>query len=553
MENKKFITILTIVVVIGIGVIYGMQGMFASEEGDTDYGVEESAPAEATGGYGVSSSHPLAVKAGMEVLENGGNAADAAVTVSYVLGVVEPFGSGVGGGGEMLIYPSGDDAPTVYQYREVAPQSGAVPDTFGIPGFVKGLEDVHSVYGSSETMSDLIDPAVAIAEDGFKVDGHLAERLSKASYRMVIDNLPNFFPEGKPIEQNETLKQPELAETMKAIQAEGAAGFYSGPIADKILEKETELVAEDLTSYEAVETEPVKGTFAGYTVYSSPPPLAGTTLIQSLQMAEMMNVASVQDNEIDLMHLIGEISKRAYDDRIKEIGDPKFTSNTTKPSKTLTSEAYSKEMTGTIDLDKLSKDYQVNDSISDKEGHDNTTHFVIVDKDGTMVSATHTLGNFFGSGANVAGFFMNNQMENFSTSDTSLNSVEPGKTPRSFITPSILTNGDKTIGIGSPGGKRIPMMMTQVLVRHLIFDQPIEEAINNEPRFYIEDNDIFTEEELDVDDIDALNKRGYEVFHEHSLDYYGGIQALIIDKKENQIYGAADKRRNGNWQVDTNE
>src|SRR5699024_5558645 len=174
----------------------------------------------------------------------------------------------------------------------------------------------------------------------------------------------------------------------------------------------------------------------------------------------------IQDNQRDYMHLIGEITKRAYDDRIKQVGDPEFTE--TESNDHLTSLEYTKKMAETISLDELSDEYEVNDSISDEEDQDNKTHFVIIEQDGTMVSATHTLGNFFGSGDYVEGFFMNNQMENFSTSDSSLNSIEPGKTPRSFTSPAIMTNGDKTIGIGSQDGKRNHKVMIKIFVRILL-------------------------------------------------------------------------------------
>src|SRR5690625_3811689 len=526
--------------------------MFESEESnDTDYGIEESEAIDTSEGYGVSASHPLAAKAGMDVLENGGNAADAAVAVSYVLGVVEPFGSGIGGGGEMLVYVQDDEQPTVFQYREVAPQSGAIPETFAIPGFVKGMETVNQKVGSgSMDMEDLIAPAIKIAEEGFQADKHLVNRLKKGSHRMPVEEMPDFFPDGGVLEVNETLKQPDLAKSLRLIQEEGAAAFYSGAIAGQILEHEETLVKEDLSNYTDTVTEAAHGTFAGYDVYAAPPPLAGITLIQSLQMAEQLNIASIKDNQRDYMHLIGEITKRAYDDRIKHVGDPDFTE--TEPNDYLTSTEYTKEMAETISLDELADEYEVNDSISDEEDHDNTTHFVIIDQDGTMVSATHTLGNFFGSGDYVGGFFMNNQMENFSTSDTSLNSIEPGKTPRSFTSPAIMTNGDKTIGIGSPGGKRIPMVMTEVLVRHLLFDESLEDAIEAK-RFYIEDNDIFTETELDTDVQSGLRARGYEIYRENDIDFYGGIQALVIDKKEDVIYGGADSRRSGIWQVARNK
>jgi len=551
-NNKKLITILAIIVVAGLVFIYAKQGMFESEESnDTDYGIEESEAIDTAEGYGVSASHPLAAKAGKDVLENGGNAADAAVVVSYVLGVVEPFGSGIGGGGEMLVYSPDDEKPTVYQYREVAPQSDAEPETFAIPGFVKGMETVNQEEGSgSMDMKDLIAPAIEIAEEGFPADKHLVNRLKKGSHRMPVEEMPDYFPDGSILEVNETLKQPELAESLKLIQEEGAAAFYSGDIADRILEHEETLVKEDLSNYTDTITEAAHGKFADYDVFSAPPPLAGITLIQSLQMAEQLNVASIKDNQQDYMHLIGEITKRAYDDRIKEVGDPDFTE--TESNDHLTSRDYTKKMAETIELDELSDEYEVNDSISDEEDHDNTTHFVIIDQDGTMVSATHTLGNFFGSGDYVEGFFMNNQMENFSTSDKSLNSIEPGKTPRSFTSPTIMTNGDKTIGIGSPGGKRIPMVMTEVLVRHLLFDESLEDAIEAK-RFYIEDNDIFTETELDTDVQSGLRARGYEIRELDDIDFYGGIQALVIDKKENVIYGGADSRRSGISLIDSNK
>ncbi|MCT1903661.1 gamma-glutamyltransferase family protein [Oceanobacillus sojae] len=548
MSNKKLITILTIVVAAGLVFVYAQQGMFEEEVTNTDYGVEQSETMNTAEGYGVSASHPLAVEAGMKVLEAGGNAADAAVVVAYVLGTVEPYGSGIGGGGEMLIYPYDADEPTVYEYRETAPESGARPETFAIPGLVRGMEELNNDLGSMD-MKDLIQPAIDYAEEGFKVDNHLVDRLGKGSYRMDVAELEEFFPNGEILEVNDTLVQPELADTLRHIQEDGADAFYEGLIADQIVENEDTLKAEDLSSYTAQTTEAAHGSFAGYDVYSAPPPLAGVTLIQSLQMAEQLNVASTEDNQRDYMHLIGEISKRSYDDRVENVGDRFFTDAMSADE--LTSAAYTQQMADTISLDELSEDYEVNDSISDEEDHDNTTHFVIIDQDGTMVSATHTLGNFFGSGDNVAGFFMNNQMENFSTSDDSLNSIEPGKTPRSFTSPTILTNGEKTIGIGSPGGKRIPMVMTQVLVKYLMFNEPFDEAVEND-RFYIEGNDIFTETELDKDVQSGLRARGYEIYNQTDIDFYGGIQSLVIDEESNTIYGTADSRRNGVWQADTN-
>lgn len=545
MNNKKIFTILTIIVVLGLAFVYAKQGMFTKENNDTDYGIEQSDVIDTTEGFGVSASHPLAVEAGMEVLRNGGNAADAAVAVSYVLGVVEPFGSGIGGGGEMLIYSNSEDKPSVYQYREVAPISGAEPETFAIPGLVKGMEEINEDYGT-KSMKELIQPAIDIAEEGFQVDKYLVNRLGKGSYRMDVENLPNFFPDGHLLEVNDTLKQPKLGNTLKMIQEKGADAFYSGEIANQILEHEPELKKEDLSSYSIVKTEAVKGKFADYDVYSAPPPLAGVTLIQSLQMADALNIGSVESDKKDYIHLIGEITKKTYDDRVKQIGDPNFMEKESESIKEISSVEYSENMADTISLEAVTEDYKINDSISDEEDHDNTTHFVIIDQDGTMISATHTLGNFFGSGDNVGGFFMNNQMENFSQSDHSLNSIEPGKTPRSFTSPTIITNGVRTIGIGSPGGKRIPTVMTQVLIKHIIYGEPLEDAVKAK-RIYVEDSDIFTESELDKDVQSELRALGYEIYQKNDVDFYGGIQALVIDNESEQIYGVADSRRGGVW------
>src|SRR5699024_8507044 len=167
------------------------------------------------------------------------------------LGVVEPFGSGIGGGGEMLVYSQDDEQPTSYQYREVAPQSDAEPETFAIPGFVKGMETVNQEEGSgSMDMKDLIAPAIEIAEEGFPADKHLVNRLKKGSHRMPVEEMPDFFPDGSILEVNETLTQPDLAKSLRLIQEEGAAAFYSGDIATQILNNEETLVKEDLSRSE---------------------------------------------------------------------------------------------------------------------------------------------------------------------------------------------------------------------------------------------------------------------------------------------------------------
>jgi len=549
MNNKVFISILTVVAVIGLAFVYYKQGLFENEtEEDAEYNVEDPKALESNEGYGVSASHPLAVKTGMEVLENGGNAADAAVAVSYALSVVEPYGSGMGGGGEMLILPADEEEPTAYQYREVAPESGAEPDSFAVPGFVKGMETINDDLGTKE-MDELMQPAVDYAEDGFEADKNLVSRLKKASYRMVTDDFPAFFSEGEVIEPKDEVVQPELADSLKAVQKDGAKAFYDGELTEDILDYEESLEPEDLKSYEMKTEKAAHGEVNGYDIYGAPPPLSGITFIQSLKMAEetVDFDPSKEENKAKYIHLLGEITKQTYGDRLTSIGDAEF--EDLDSMEELTSDAYVEDLVDSISKDSPSEGFELNDSVSDEEDYNNTTHFVVVDKDGTMVSTTNTLGNFFGSGNSVNGFFMNNNMENFSKKEDITNSAEPGKTSRSFTSPAIIKNDDKTIGIGSPGGKRIPIIMADVLYKYLIQDEELEDAIEAD-RVYVDNDDVLTEMDLEEDTEEELESMGYEVYtNDSDAEFYGGIQALIVDEESQSIYGDADKRRDGTWQV----
>jgi len=543
MSNKRLIMYLSIFVFVGVIFIYAKDGVFTSSDGP-DYGVEESEAIQTEQGYGVSASHPLAVEAGMQVLENGGNAADAAVAVSYMLGVVEPFGSGIGGGGVALINKDDGKAPTVYQYREEAPKSGGLPETFAIPGFVKGMEKINSDLGTM-SMAELIEPSIKMAVEGFPINNNLASRFERGASRMNVPEMPDYFPENRLLEANEELVQPELAETLTKIKNEGSKGFYEGEVAEALLDFVPEIEPSDLTNFEVEIKEPAHGKFAGYDVYSAPPPLAGVTLIQMLQMAELADIDDLE-NPVDYIHLFGEISKRAYADRLDNIGDPKLSPEI--DANRVTTADYSKRLIENFNPKEVSKNYKINDSISDEEDHDNTTHFVVVDKDNMMVSATHTLGNFFGSGDYVAGFFLNNQIDNYSLTNDSPNFLEPGKVSRSFTSPSILMNDEKTIGIGSPGGKRIPSVVSSILTKYLLLGGDWDETIA-EDRFYVEGTDIFTETELNKDVQGKLRLKGYEIYNITDPEFYGGIQALVYDKKAKELFGAADPRRPGTWQV----
>ncbi|MCP3031553.1 gamma-glutamyltransferase [Halobacillus sp. A1] len=515
---------------------------------DEDYKLNDTAPdEEEVGSYGVTSDSTMATEVGMKVLEQGGNAVDAAIAVSFVLGVGEPYGSGIGGGGTMLIHPEkgSDESPIVYDYREVAPESEDVPESgTGVPGFVQGMYDVHDDLGTVD-MEQLIEPSINVASNGVTVSETLHNRLSDAQYRMP--NLDHMYPDGEPIEAGEILKQQQLADTLRSIKDEGPDAFYKGHLADEITDSENKISNDDLQSYKVEVSEPIEGQFGDYDVLAPPPPSGGIMLLQSLEMADKVQIEDTKDKPIDFAMMMGMINGVSYKDRLEKIGDPGFTD---VPTKEMLSEDYIKELTSDIKGSDLSDEYRSNlDSDADLEDHENTTHFVVVDKDGMMVSATNTLSNFFGSGEYVEGFFLNNQLKNFSNNKNSPNKPEPGKRPFSYTTPAILAKNDNpVIGIGASGGRRITSVVAQQLVRTVKFNEPIQAAVE-EPRTFLElDEDTLQAENDYVLLEDPEEDSGVDVQYSDRTSYFGSVQGLVIDYENDNIHGASDPRRQGSWE-----
>ncbi|WP_285765785.1 gamma-glutamyltransferase [Peribacillus sp. SI8-4] len=483
--------------------------------------------------YGVSSSNPLAIDVGMEILNNGGTAADAAIAVSYALGVTEPYGSGIGGGGGMLIAPK-SGKPTFIDYRESSPEDPSSRHQTAIPGLVAGMQAVHDTYGSVP-MEDLIQPAVDLAQDGFKVNEMLSARLARAEARISSNETSLFYPDGEALEPGETLRQKKLAETLRKIQKEGPEGFYKGEIARDI-KKKSDVDLMDLKRYEVKERKPVKGTFAGYDVWTAPPPFSGITVLEMLRLAEETDLGNSPDKSA-YMKVLGGITNTAYEDRITHVGDG-------------TSPAKAEQLLSPIHLTNL-KDTIKNESWDNKESHDNeehesTTHFVIMDKYGTVVSATNTLSNFFGSGDYTNGFFLNDQLKNFGSD---LNDQEAYKRSRTFTAPTILEKpGKESIGIGLPGGDRIPQVLMQVLYSYSQKEGSFQDIIDRY-RFVFDGMNIHTETRLSNETISKLEDSGYEVIHDPDPMYYGGVQVLVRDEHNGRLSGAGDKRRDGSWKA----
>ncbi|MBT2257944.1 gamma-glutamyltransferase [Priestia megaterium] len=517
--NKKLLLFNIVAVLLLIGVI----AAFFMTQSSTDLSPEKLLKKNNDHSYGVSSSNSLAANVGMDVLKEGGNAVDAAIAISYALNVVEPFGSGIGGGGGMLIAKK-DQPATFIDYRETAPTS--MNGKNGVPGFVAGMEYIQQKYGT-KSMNDLIQPAVEYAEKGFEVDSLLSSRLYYSRGRMDVDKLSAFYPKGEAIEEGETLSQPVLAKTLIKIQREGASAFYKGDVAQDLADA-TPISKKDLSSYQVTETKPVVSTYNGTEMISAPPPFSGITLIQMLKMAEKENLETMPDKEY--YETMNRIKKAAYSDRLKQIGDPDFHNQN---SSELVSDDY---ITNLVN-------HPTRSLGEGDEEHESTTHFVVIDSEGTVVSTTNTLSNFFGTGEQVDGFFLNNNADTFGSKEP--NNREPGKRARTFTAPTIIREkGEWAMGIGSPGGTRIPQILTQVLSKNLEGNEPLQEAVN-EPRFIFDDSTIYVEPDLNTKNIPSA----FRIEKKKSDVFYGGIQALTINFQDKQMEGAGDPRRNGVWKT----
>ncbi|MRG27627.1 gamma-glutamyltransferase [Laceyella tengchongensis] len=539
MSNKNMHILLSILVVVGMIFAYVYEGNKYNPKV-----FEQTIPTKKNYKYGVAAAHPEAVNVGMKVLEQGGNAVDAAIAVGYALGVVEPFGSGIGGGGTMLIHPySKKQKPIVIDYRETAPFTGLIPaNGVGVPGFVKGMELAHKEYGSMP-MDRLIQPSVELAERGFEVTALLSGRLRDAQFRMNVKQMPHFYPDGKPIQPKQLLQQKELAATLKAIQTNGANAFYSGIIAKDIELASKGVKASDLKRYQATKKEPLKVKYNDFEMVTTPPPSGGLMLAEALFIADQINVEKTKDLSADFIHLLGETEKRVQGARMRNIGDPNFIN---VPVEDMLSKDYIKRLSADINNERISLQYkQVVDSMADKEDHDNTTHFVVVDKKGMMVSVTNTLSNFFGSGIYVDGFFLNNQLKNFSILAGSPNRAQLGKKPISYTAPTIFTKNDRPVlGIGSAGGRRITPVLTEVILRLLEYDMPMQTAIN-QPRFIVEGNVIYVERALPPEVETELKRKGYTIVLKPASLFYGGVQGIRVNRSQNTIEGGFDSRRDG--------
>ncbi|WP_339238249.1 gamma-glutamyltransferase [Oceanobacillus sp. FSL W7-1281] len=491
--------------------------------------------------YGVSAGHPDAVEAGMTVLENGGNAADAAVAAAYAISVVEPFASGVGGGGVTLIQEQGQD-PEAYDYREVVPEGGVPSSDIGVPGFVAGTKELHDDYGTAD-WETVMDPAIDLAESS-EVSETLAEQLQSAQDRLPVEQLEHFYPDGTAIEAGATLEQPALAEALRDIRDSEGASFYEGNTGEALAAIEG-LDGDSLADFRVGRHDPVTGEFAGYKVTGAPPPLPGASVIQMLQIIEERGTLEEERNSTPFVHDIAMSWRIAQAFVDTDFGDPLFVD---VPIDSYVDREQNAALAEEISSDSLLPE---DEERSYDDSDPNTTHITVIDDNGTVVSTTNTLTNFFGSGTYTEGFFLNNQMSRFDIGQTEQNEPEPGRRSVTWSSPMIVADEEgPVLGIGSPGGERIPIMLTQVIADWVQEDSDLE-AVVEADRFHLTDNALVMESAPEADVREGLLDIGYNEIREAPTPlYFGSVQALMIDRENDDISGAADPRREADWRVE---
>lgn len=525
----------------------------------------------------VVSSDSLATKVGVEILKRGGNAVDAAVAVGFALAVTYPQAGNIGGGGFMVIKMANGETVTI-DYREKAPikahedmfldESGNfVPEksqighlSVGVPGSVAGLLLALEKYGTM-SRKEVLNPAIELAEKGFIVNEGLARAFKNAfeHFKKFPSTMKYFSKNGEPYKEGDLLIQKDLAKVLKLIRDKGRDGFYKGKVADLIVAEMKRgggiITHEDLEKYQPVIRKPVIGNYRGYEIISmGPPSSGGVCLIELLNILENFDLKKYGHNSSYTIHYLVEAMKRVYADRAEYLGDPDFVEI---PLDKLLSKEYAKEIASQIDTFFATPSSKIVRSVSPPQDGIHTTHYSVVDKWGNVVSVTTTINSYFGSMVAVdgAGFFLNNEMDDFSAKPgvpnqfgllgNKANSIQPGKRMLSSMTPTIvLKNGKPFLVLGSPGGSTIITSVLQVILNVIDFGMNIQEAVDA-PRVHHQwypDEVYYEKRGLPLDVIENLKKRGHKLVERHG--FQGEVQAILID--ENGIkYGAADPRGYG--------
>lgn len=508
-----------------------------------------------TGGL-VVAAHPEAARIGADILARGGSAADAAVAVSVALTLVEPQSSGIGGGGFALYHDAATGSLRAYDGRETAPAvatpawflEGGTPRNWtevvptglsvGVPGLVRMLGLLHEA-GGRLPWADLMEPTIALAEEGFTVTPRLSRLV--ASVEESTDALRRhpasrayFYPDGSPLRPGHRLRNPELARTLRVLAEGGPDAFYEGPIARAVVDAvgATDppggITLGDLAAYRAVVREPVCTTYRDHRVCGHPPPSSGgVAVLQIVEMLERFDLGAVEPTSPTFAHLFSEASRLAFADRGRYLADPDVVA---VPTARLLDEAYLMQRAARIDPDVALAEVEAGEIARPPDPPGpicpeprDTTHFVVVDADGNVASVTNSIENAFGSGILVGGFLLNNQLTDFDFDPVGeggalrANAVAACKRPRSSMAPTVVYgfDGQVHLALGSPGGSRIIPYVARVLVQAVDQGLGVQEAIAH-PNLVATGRVVELEEDCGTPPwpaatVEALRARGHEV------------------------------------------
>ena len=531
----------------------------------------------------VVAQEAAASRVGLDILKRGGNAVDAAVAVGFALAVTLPRAGNLGGGGFMLIHRADLNRTIAIDYREAAP-AATTKDVFldangeadpfksrysglaiGVPGTVAGLELAWRKYGSGKfSFADLIAPAIALARQGLVVDDDVADSLplaAKALARYPSSARIYLRPDGGVPQAGDRIALDDLAATLETIAANGAAGFYAGPVAQKIVQAVDasggRMTIEDLANYRAVERKPVCGTYRGYTVVSMPPPSSGGAhIIEILNILEGFPLAAQGLNSAASLHEIAEAEKLAYADRAAWLGDPDFIKI---PLAGLISKAYAEHLRALIAPDRARPAADIRPGEPQRYESDQTTHFSIVDVDGDAVANTYTLNLPYGSGlvAEGTGVLLNDELDDFAAKPGAANvygllggdanAPGPMKRPLSSMSPTLVfKDGKLVMATGSPGGSTIISTVLQIILNVVDHGLNVAEA-ENAPRAHDQlwPDELRIERGMSPDTIRLLEAMGHKVVLRDAM----GSANTIVRTPDGELEGASDLRQRGTLAV----
>lgn len=489
-----------------------------------DYNSDETIVASSGTRYGVSTSNPIASEVGMQVLENGGNAVDAAVAISYALNVTDPQNSGVGGGGGMLIYNQANGERIFYDYYI---SSGDVEPiaNIGIPGFIKGLEVVTQDYGTM-AYGDLIQYAIDLGEKGVEVTAGYAEVVNRYSYITQVH--PSFMIDGRILQEGDLLIQPELMETFKAIRDYGSDVFYGGEHQiSKNFMSLTGISPEALANYTVHKYTPLETRYRGYDIIAAPAPFSGMSVLQNLILEEQLDLPQHDLTNPEYNMMVKNILKFVGSEGRKLNTDPAF--NTVDQVTAL-------EPTGL--LSRYNASLSTEDTYEEPES-ESTTSFSVIDKDGMVVTATNTISNYWGSYSISDGIIYNNAMKNFSS--TGVNAFDFNKRPKTGIAPLVIMNPQGHVeSLGTNGGAKIPTYLAMHIINTKKFGMSVQQA-NDMERFHYTKGLMHYENgaPFTVSGTDIVFEEPYTTLR--SSDGWGIMNGLEF-KANGEIRGHSDNR-----------